>query len=85
MKTQKVKNLQDVGHTWLPDLTSQTAAGTIFAQVRSFNPLMSKRYFSTSKLFIVLKKPMLQAANTDLFNPLVPKFHNSVCQNLLFP
>ena len=25
---------------------------------------------------------MLQAANTDLFNPLVP---NSQCQNLLFP
>ena len=28
---------------------------------------------------------MLQAANTDLFNPLVPKAHNSECQNLLFP
>ena len=28
---------------------------------------------------------MLQAANTDLFNPLVPKAHNSVCQNLPFP
>ena len=28
---------------------------------------------------------MLQAANTDLFNPLVPKAHNSDCQNLLFP
>ena len=27
---------------------------------------------------------MLQAANTDLFNPLVPKAHNSECQNLLF-
>ena len=23
---------------------------------------------------------MLQAANTDLFNPLVPKAHNSECQ-----
>ena len=28
---------------------------------------------------------MLQAANTDLFNPLVPKTHNSECQNLIFP
>ena len=29
---------------------------------------------------------MLQAANTDLINPLVvPKAHNSECQNLLFP
>ena len=27
---------------------------------------------------------MLQAAKTDLFNPLVPKAHNSECQNLLF-
>ena len=28
---------------------------------------------------------MLQAANTDLVNPLVPKVHNSECQNLPFP
>ena len=28
---------------------------------------------------------MLQAANTDHFNPLVPTAHNSKCQNLLFP
>ena len=27
---------------------------------------------------------MLQAANNDLFNPLVPKAHNSESQNLLF-
>ena len=27
---------------------------------------------------------MLQAANTDLFNPLVAKAHNSECQNLPF-
>ena len=27
---------------------------------------------------------MLQAANTDLFNPLVPKARNSECQNILF-
>ena len=25
---------------------------------------------------------MLQAANIDLFNPLVPKAHNSECQNI---
>ena len=28
---------------------------------------------------------MLQAANTDPFNPLVNKAHNCECQNLLFP
>ena len=28
---------------------------------------------------------MLQAANSDLFNPLVPIAHNSYCQNILFP
>ena len=28
---------------------------------------------------------MLQAANIDLFNPLVPKAHNSKRQNLIFP
>ena len=28
---------------------------------------------------------MLQEANTDLLNPLVPKAHNSEFQNLLFP
>ena len=26
---------------------------------------------------------MLQAANTDLFNPIVPKAQNCECQNLL--
>ena len=28
---------------------------------------------------------MLQAANTDLFNPLPPKVHNSEYQNLPYP
>ena len=28
---------------------------------------------------------MLKTANTDLFNPLVKKAHNSECQNLIFP
>ena len=28
---------------------------------------------------------MLQGGSTDLFNPLVPKAHNSECQNLPFP
>ena len=36
-------------------------------------------------LFIVFKKQMLQAANTDLFNPIGPKTYNSECQNLPFP
>ena len=30
-------------------------------------------------------KQMLQAANTNLLNPLVPNAHNSDCQNLPFP
>ena len=28
---------------------------------------------------------MLQAANTDHFNPFDPKAHNAECQNLPFP
>ena len=36
-------------------------------------------------IYTVFKKQMLQAANTDLFNSLVPKAHNSECQNLSFP
>ena len=48
------------------------------------NPLMPKRYFCTSIKFIVFKKQTLQGANTDLLNPLVPKAHNSECQNLQF-
>ena len=28
---------------------------------------------------------MLQAASTDLFNPVVPEAHNRECQNLPFP
>ena len=46
---------------------------------------MPKRYFYTSIKFLVFKKQVLQAANTDLFNPLVPTAHNSECQNPLFP
>ena len=49
------------------------------------NPIMPNRYFYTSVLFIVFKKQMLQGANTDLFNPLVSKAHNSQCQNAVFP
>ena len=44
---------------------------------------MPKRYFCTA--IYCFKKQMLQAANTDLFKPLlVPKAHNSECQNLMF-
>ena len=53
--------------------------------MKHFNPLMPKRYFYTSILFLVFRKQMLQTANTDLFNQLVPKAHKSECQNLLFP
>ena len=35
--------------------------------------------------YIVFKKQMLQAANNERFNPLVPKARNSDCQNLPFP
>ena len=50
------------------------------------NPLgpKTKRYFCTSIVFIVFKNQMLQAARTDLFNPLVRKAHNVECQNLQF-
>ena len=47
------------------------------------NPLMPKRYFCTSIKLVVFKKQ--EAANTDLFNPLVPEAHNSECQNVPFP
>ena len=46
---------------------------------------MPKGYFYTSISFIVFKKQMSQAANTDLLNPYVPKAHNSEWQNPLFP
>ena len=49
----------------------------------SFNPLIPKGSFVS--LLIVFKKQMLQAANADLFNQLVPKAHNSEGQNLIFP
>ena len=48
------------------------------------NPLMPKSAFCTSIKFIAFKKQMLQSASSDLFNPLVPKAHNSECQNILF-
>ena len=46
----------------------------------SVNPLMPKRCFCASIQFLVFKKQMLQAANTDLFNPV----HSSECQTLKF-
>ena len=36
-------------------------------------------------IYSFYKKQTLQAANTDLLNPLVPKAHNCECQNLPFP
>ena len=45
------------------------------------NPLMPKGYFCTSIKYIVFK---LQAANTDLFNPIVPKVHSSVKSTFSF-
>ena len=36
------------------------------------------------KMYISFRKLMLQGANTDLYNPLVPKAHNSELQNTPF-
>ena len=36
-------------------------------------------------LIIIFRKELLQGANTDLFNPLVPKAYSSECQYLVFP
>ena len=33
---------------------------------------------------MVFRRQVLQPANTDLFNPLVPKAHNKKCQNIIF-
>ena len=51
----------------------------------NINPLMPKRYVCISYLIFSFKKQMLEGGNSDLFNPLVPKAHNSECQNLPFP
>ena len=51
---------------------------------RIFNPLIPKWYFCTSIYFMVFKKQVLQAANTDVFNSLVTKAYNNECSNLLF-
>ena len=48
---------------------------------------MPERYFVPLLFnfeFLNFKKQMLQAANTVLLNPLVPKAQNSECQNILF-
>ena len=37
-----------------------------------------------SYLIFIFRKQMIQAASTNLFNPLVPKAYNSECQNILF-
>ena len=49
----------------------------------AINPLMPRRYI-VPLLNFSFRKPMLQGANTDLINPLVPKAHNKECQDLLF-
>ena len=42
--------------------------------------------FSLGSITLFNKQiPMLQAANTELFNPLVPKAHSIMRQNLPFP
>ena len=54
-------------------------------QEQELNPLVPKVYLCTLLAFIIFKKPMVQAANTDLFNPLVPQTQTRECQNLPFP
>ena len=69
-----------------PEFNRSAVLKTFFVGPNTFfSPLMPKRYYGTSIKFILLKKQMSQAANTDLFNPLLPKAHNSERQNLLFP
>ena len=51
------------------------------------NPLVHIAHFlGTNGLgqvkFIDVKKQMLQGSNTDLFNPLASKAHNSECPNI---
>ena len=49
-------------------------------------PINAEEVLCPSIKFILFKKQMLQGANIDLFNPLVPKAHNCECQILLiFP
>ena len=53
-----------------------TAAAIIKRIHDEINVLMPKRYFCTYIKFIVFKKHILQAANTDLYNSFfVPKAH----------
>ena len=48
---------------------------------------MQKSYLCTSKLKLIVfkKQQVLQAVNTDHFNPLAPKSHDSNCQNIPSP
>ena len=57
-----------------------------FFRMLAFNPLMPKLPITFVPQFkcIVFKKQMLQGANTDIFNPLVPKAHSDECQNIRF-
>ena len=61
--------------------------GRYFPDYPVNNPLIPKRYLSTSSKFIVFKKQtLLQGANTDLFNPSAPKPHNNhTISYFLFP
>ena len=49
------------------------------------NPLMQQKVHLYLCLIFCFWKQVLQGAKTDLFNTLVPKAHNSECQNLLIP
>ena len=51
----------------------------------AINPINAEKVFFYLCWIYSFYKQMLSTANTDLFNRLVNKAHNSECQNLLFP
>ena len=55
-------------------------------QARESNPPAMRNcatvHASAADLLALL--PILQATNTEVFDPLVPKAHNSECENILF-
>ena len=50
-----------------------------------YEPINAEKVLLYLYLIYSFKKQMWQAANTDLYNPSVPKAHNSERQHLPFP
>ena len=57
----------------------------VYHAISIINPLMPKRYFCTSILFVVFKKKICTRSQHWPCKPLGPRAYNSDCQNLLFP